>query len=245
MSDLKITAICCTLRRPVELANAVACFERQDYPAHLRRLVIVDDDPNPSSGWQSQHGDGWQIIRASQRFLTLGAKHNAVVNWAAEGDAIAVWDDDDVYAAGHLTAIAKALEQAEWCAPSRVWSNYGRNDTFPARIEDATGRFHGAWGCTLHAWSVVGGWPETQSLAFDQGFGVRLRTKWGLPADPCQHASPTYCYRWNGGNVSAMGDGEWLARTLQARRPTGPLGTLQPQLDAETRTLLRLMGDTL
>lgn len=240
-APLKLAAICCTLRRPAELANALACFLAQDYPADRRELIILDDDPNPASGWQSQRGDGWQLIRTTARCPNLGAKHNMLADLAGDADALVIWDDDDIYAPWHLRSCAAALGQCEWSAPSRVWSNYGKSPSMPGRIEDATGRFHGAWAVTVHGWSIVRGWPETDRQTFDQEFGDRLRKTWGRPADPCAHSAPSYCYRWNGGNVSGLGV-EWVEKTLTVRPPTGPLGQLVPRFDDETRELLRLMG---
>jgi glycosyltransferase involved in cell wall biosynthesis len=234
---VKIAAICCTLRRPAELRNAVACFIAQDYPADLRELIILDDDPDPGSGWQTQQGDGWRIVRLRERTPNLGAKHNLAASLAAGADAVAVWDDDDVYAPWHLSAHAAALESRAWSAPSEVWSNYFR--AAGLKTEDAAGRFHGAWSFRRETLVAVGGWPQTPDLAFDQALGANLQTI-GEPGDPCEHAPPSYCYRWNGGNVSAEGPA-WSETILERRRPTGRLGNLVPEYDRETVEILRTM----
>lgn len=235
---MKIAAICCTLRRPAELRNAVACFLAQDYPAELRELVILDDDPDPASGWETQQGSGWRIVRLRERTPNLGAKHNLAASLCPSADAVAVWDDDDVYAPWHLSAHAAALRDRPWSAPSEVWSNYFRADGL--KIEDARGRFHGAWAFRRVSLVIGGGWPQTPDLAFDQALGAKLRSV-GEPGDPCEGFPPSYCYRWNGGNVSAEGV-NWSDSILERRRPTGPLGNLVPEYDRETVEILRTMG---
>lgn len=239
---MRITAVCCTLRRPRELANAVACWLAQDYPAELRELVILDDDPEPSSGWQSQQGDGWRIVRMNERAPNLAAKHNLAASLAYRADVIIVWDDDDLYAPWHLSAIAKTLQTHRWAAPSQVWSNYWKRDGVPIRRDDATGRMHGAWGFRRECLVAAGGWPQIDGLHFDQMLGAKLRAI-AEPGDPCQFGPPSYCYRWNGGNVSAEGDG-WQQQMLKLRPPTGRLGNLVAAFDAEAVQLLPRMAAT-
>jgi glycosyltransferase involved in cell wall biosynthesis len=238
---MKIACICCTLRRPLELANAVACFLAQDYPAELRELIILDDDPDPESGWQNQAGNGWRIVRTLDRSPNLGHKHNRLAELAAEtdADAIAIWDDDDIYAPWHLSAMAAALRVSRWAAPSIVWSNYHKTRGVPLVAEVATGRFHGAWGCRLEAWEACGGWPNTERQTFDQEFGQRLAML-GKPSDPCMFERPSYVYRWNGGNVSGIGEG-WHGRMLEMRPTTTP-GQLHARFDDETVNVLRKIG---
>src|SRR5690606_40696836 len=70
---VKIAAICCTYKRPTLLAEAIECFIRQDYPAELRELIVLDD----AGQYGNQRGDGWRIVSLPVRFRTLGEKRNA------------------------------------------------------------------------------------------------------------------------------------------------------------------------
>ena len=148
------------------------------------------------------------------------SEEQSLAELAAEtdADAIAIWDDDDIYAPWHLSAMAAALRVSRWAAPSIVWSNYHKTRGVPLVAEVATGRFHGAWGCRLEAWEACGGWPNTERQTFDQEFGQRLAML-GKPSDPCMFERPSYVYRWNGGNVSGMGEG-WHGRMLEMRPTT-------------------------
>lgn len=239
---MRIACICCTFRRPFELANLLACFLAQDYPAELRELIILDDDPQTDSGWQDQAGDGWRIVRSLDRSPNLGHKHNRLAEIAdeSEADALMMFDDDDVYAPWHVSSTVKALQESRWAAPSIVWTNYRKNCGIPVYAEIGTGRFHGAWGCRLEAWQACGGWPDTVRQAFDQEFGQRLQAL-GNPGDPCLHGRPSYIYRWNGGNVSGLGE-NWPAKVMELRIPKTGLGRLSPRFDEETVELLRKIG---
>jgi len=77
-----------TQGRPAFVAQAIAYFRRQDYPA--RELVIVhhDDADLP----QGAAAPGIRIVRPRQ--TSIGGMRNAAVE-AARGDIIAHWDDDD------------------------------------------------------------------------------------------------------------------------------------------------------
>ena len=94
----KITAVCPTYKRPVQLANIVQCFLDQDYKN--KELVILDDAQQYPDGLA---GDGWRVHSMKERYPTLGDKRNASVE-LAQGEYIAVWDDDDAYLPWHLSA---------------------------------------------------------------------------------------------------------------------------------------------
>ena len=38
---MKIAAICCTYKRPKQLATAIESFLRQDYPSELREMICL------------------------------------------------------------------------------------------------------------------------------------------------------------------------------------------------------------
>ncbi len=92
---MKLAAICCTYRRPRELATAVECFLRQDYVD--REMIVLDD----AGQFAPDALDGLprvKLVTSPVRFRTLGEKRNASAALASpDVDAYCVWDDDDIY----------------------------------------------------------------------------------------------------------------------------------------------------
>jgi glycosyltransferase involved in cell wall biosynthesis len=112
---MKIAAVCCTYLRPKALGRLIHCFLQQDYPK--RELIILDD----AGQYDNQQGDRWRLISVNSRFPTLGEKRNAAVALVADDvEALAVWDDDDLYLPWALRACAEALRVAPWSRPSIV-----------------------------------------------------------------------------------------------------------------------------
>ena len=99
-----VSCLCPTYHRPKLLANAVACFLAQDYPAERRELIIVDD----AQEFAPQIGQGWQLVSLSRRFQSLPEKYNALAG-LAEGEVFVVWEDDDIYLPHHISAHVNAL----------------------------------------------------------------------------------------------------------------------------------------
>ena len=99
-----ISCIMPTRGRPAFVAQAIAYFQRQDYPA--RELVIVHrEDADLPEG---AAGPGLRIVRTSQ--ASIGGMRNAAVE-AARGDIIAHWDDDDWHGPRRLSRQAAPILQ--------------------------------------------------------------------------------------------------------------------------------------
>jgi len=118
----KITCLCPTYGRFARLRTAVACFLLQDYPN--RELIILNDGPVPIlpgalADWRDAPV---RIVNAPERFTTLGAKRQALIE-LAETDLVCHWDDDDWMLPWHLSSLADALTQSgQPCAhQQRVW----------------------------------------------------------------------------------------------------------------------------
>jgi hypothetical protein len=237
VTTLRIAAICCTYKRPQALAAAVECFLRQDYPAELRELIVLDD----AGQYAHQAGDRWRLVSLPVRFLTLGEKRNASAALASPAvDAYAVWDDDDIYLPWHLTAAAAALQDADYTIPTVIYTDK-RN-----RLEPKANQylFHGAWTFTRAAFERVGGYPWIQS-GQDQGLLRRFKSAKLRRADPLQHdPRPSYVYRWGTvpGNrhLSALG-----ARGYEslADLPVVPVTHLTPAWDRDYLALAAAVGD--
>ena len=258
MTDLpRVACLCPTYRRPPRLlANAIACFEAQDYPAEARRLFVLDD----AGELAPQLGANWSIATTRTRYPTLPAKYNALVGlvdaaratperWEAE--ILVVWEDDDIYLPWHLSAIVGALytpvaprykHGKAWSHPSRVWSLYGGH----LHQEPAGGRFHASLAMRFEALVHIGGWPDTPRGDFDQQLLAKLRRECGPPADPCEAAPPSYVFRW-GSTGSYHGqafmrspdDCIWYDRFAKATKPANQPIEVSPRLDAETEQIYR------
>lgn len=223
---MRIAAICCTYNRAEQLATAVECFLRQDYPAELRELIVLDD----AGQYQNQQGDGWRLVSISTRFRTLGEKRNASAALVSpDVDAYCVWDDDDVYLPWHMSAAAKALEDADYTIPTVIYADKR------GRLERKSNQylFHGAWAFRREAFEQVGGYPFIQS-GQDQGLLRRFKAAKLRRADPIQFdPRPSYVYRWftaHSQHISAMGrDG--YARI--GKTPVKPVGKLSPRWEVD------------
>lgn len=202
-------------RRPELIAAAIAMFERQTHDA--RRLLVLDDLGNV----RPQSGDRWEIHTTAARYPSLPAKYTRLLDLAGDDwDALAVWDDDDVYLPWHLAAHAEQLQRFAWSHPATV---YGLHDGVPVK-EPAAGRFHGALAIRRDALTAVGNWEtvlrlqglDTRRADFDQRMLAALarhrpggdpcrslasrcsscRAGDAIQCDQCRDGWPAYVYGW-------------------------------------------------
>ncbi len=245
MSDLKLLCLCPTYGRPKLLANAIACFEAQDYPH--KTLVILDDagqiQPQGTYKYEGERWRGsWFLSSTSTRYPSLPHKYAAMVASAWEWDAAVIWDDDDVYLPWHLSAHAETLRHSAWSHPRRVWSLYTRS----LQQEDANGRFWASMAVRRELWEQIGGplgaMPagHEQRGDFDQLFLGACQRLAGEPGRPDATALPSFCFRWGStGHPHAQSlirspeDETWYGRFAMA--DVDPVETLTPKLDEETR----------
>lgn len=245
---MNILCLCPTYGRPRLVANALACFLAQDYPAEKRKLLILDD----AGQIDGQGGDGWLVNSTSNRFISLPGKYNAMLAsenragwmWYDRWDAVAVWDDDDIYLPWHLSAAAMALQNGEPAAkPSAIWSLYQTPTPFR---EDATGRFHGSLVIDSTRLRALGGWIDTRRADFDQQMihatGPHAEM---LAVSPDQ--SPSYVYRW--GSTGAHHCSAWMKspdnEDWYDRTPItepGRIEKLVPRFDEETKRIYAHFG---
>ena len=200
---MRIAAICCTYKRPNQLAEAVESFMRQDYPAELREMIVLDDAGQYDPG-ALDDVPGVKLVTTPHRFRTLGEKRNASAALVSpDVDAYAVWDDDDIYLPWHISAMARVFESGvAWSRPYEVWID---KRTWLQR-KKANGLFHGAWGFTREAFLSVGGYPAMQS-GQDQALSGRFKKAGIRSRSP--EGVPSYIYRWHtysgARHISALG----------------------------------------
>lgn len=234
-----VTWITPTYCRPQTLANLIACFHAQDYPADRLRLLILDD----AGQYPTQPSGGrWGIISIRKRFASLPAKFNALAG-LCESDIIMVAEDDDSFLPLHTINHAHALRDGDFSKPSRVLSDY-QCRIGEYRVEQADGRFHGSIAFRREYWERVGGWPLSHAANFDQQMLSHFAAH-GRTVDPALLGPLQYVFRWHTGHfhgqsqATGPGDCEWYSRF---RRNADPVETITPAFDAYTKALYESLG---
>ena len=186
---MKLAALCCTFRRPHTLGQLIESYLRQDYPAELRELVILDD----AGQYDNQSGDGWRLVSIPTRFRSLGEKRNACAALASlDVDGFLVADDDDIYLPHWFRATADALTHAEWSRPGLVLLEDGDG----LREIESEGLYHGGWAFRKDAFYRVRGYGPHNN-GEDQELAGRLHEAGVTVHDPCEHHEPFYIYRYD------------------------------------------------
>ena len=239
---MRFLCLCPTNARPQLVANALACFEAQDYPAELRRLLIYDD----AGQLANSSGPTWDVISTAERFPSLTAKYNAMLDATSRPyDAVALMDDDDIYGPQWLSSHAQALETARWSHPRNVWSLYrpiAKSDTEPGQ-EPSGGRFWAAAAVRCESLLELGGFAEITRPTFDQEHLKLWETAGGKPARPDDFTAPQYVYGWGRAprHVSLeMGDWAGWYENYEAQLQAAPLAvplTLESRMDDQTRAI--------
>lgn len=197
---MKIAAVCCTFLRPRSLGQLIRCFELQDYPPDRRELVVLDD----AGQYEPCRGEGWRVVSTGKRFATLGAKRNAAAALVSpDVEALAVFDDDDLYLPWALRASAAALAEADWSRPGAVLHREPDGSLAP---HATGGLYHGGWAYRRAAFLRAGGYPEMNN-GEDQALARRLERLGVCQADPLALGfRPFYVYTWGGGwHLSNLG----------------------------------------
>jgi len=216
-------------RRAALLANSLACFESQ---THQDRLLVIYDDLGTLEDCRANDAI---VISTRQRAASVGAKYNTMIGMLLDRDirfdAVAVWDDDDIYLSEYLASHAAALASERWSKPSQIISAYHQ----PPAIESGAGRFHGSLAVRRDT-AVKIPWTETTRATFDQEHLAQLGKHAGAAGDPCEFGPPQYVYRWQtsgAGHCSGlMGRDDWYERYQPDSRE--PIAELTPAFDADT-----------
>ena len=225
---MNIAAVCCTYHRPKQLGWLIKCFLEQDYPAEKRQLVVLDDagqygdlglrieDLGLGDCRAAFSGDRWRLYSVARRFRSLGEKRNAAVDLvSADVEALAVWDDDDIYLPWALSASVAALQKAPWSRPGIVLHEQADGTL---RQHQTGGLFHGGWAYTREAFKKAGGYPAINN-GEDQALARRLQRIGTAQSDPCRLGfRPFYVYRWgSAGSYHLSGMGRQGYQKLAAR----------------------------
>jgi len=226
-----VSCLCPTYGRPSLLANALACYLAQDYPADRRELIILDDAGQYFPTTQSN----WELISLSRRFRSLPEKYNALAG-LAKGEILVVWEDDDIYLPWHISAHVRALSTGlGYSKPSKV--QFYSDERL--QTDSASGRFHASIAFRREWLDRVPGWPLTLRGDFDQQLMARL-AQLAPVADPLETHPPSYVFRWESTGdyhgsafMASSDDEEWYGLAAHEVEPVGKI-QLQPVFDDHT-----------
>lgn len=186
---MRYLCLCPTYNRPKRLIEqSIENFRKQTYPDAF--LLIYDD----LGSHESMVAEDLAIITTTKREPGIVAKYNKMIelsNNFGDFDAIALWDDDDIYLPDHLSNHAQVLKIHGMSYPSLVWSTYtGKMDK-----EASGGRFWASLAIRTLEFSRVGGFVDTERADFDQRSLNYWRENISC-GDPCEIGEPTYVFRW-------------------------------------------------
>jgi len=240
-----ITCLCPTYKRPQLLANAIKCFEMQQYPKDRIELIILDD----AGQYQGDiKGDNWKIVSQPDREPNLAAKFNKIASMAnPETEIFVVWEDDDMIMPWHIMSILRSYKRntAQIFAPNFAYSNYDQKIGEVLK-ESVKGRFHGAWAYTKAMWDQVGGYDSVPRIDFDK----TMYNKCSAISSPVPYdaGNPAYIHRWarvdfHLGNVDLPNqDPENIFKTnwdYIGYIPVEKINSLTPKLDEETKLIFQ------
>lgn len=239
------------------LTNALANFVSQTgltERGHDARLFVLDD----AQQFDEQSHETWELLVAPERFQSLPSKLNALVRIAkaAGFDAVALWEDDDVYLPHHLAYHAAQLEQFRWSIPRKKYVDCHRRpgvkpqdlQLLDLRCETRDSPWcHGSWAFSIDLWEQVGGYDETKTAGFDLDFARRCEDAAGTPGDYtnvmlCQE--PQYCYRWGSfgyPNGTAL-EGNYYESAKRTGDGERVRGEVEPEFDVGTKRIRELLG---
>lgn len=164
MSLPLVSCIMPTYGRPDFVAESLAMFLAQDYPA--KELIILNDCPG-----QTLEGDfpNVRIINAPERWPNLGEKRNAAIE-SAKGEYIAIWDDDDVYFPWRLSLAMQRLQaiQTPIYCPADYWAYWGDTELHENSAQ-LDWIYHPLVVFRRELWSTIGGYPQ-QTVGEDTVF---------------------------------------------------------------------------
>lgn len=257
VDTLNIACLTATYGRPTLVANTIACFLAQTHPAVNRRLLILDD----AGQIRPQVGCGWRIWSSFSKYLTLPAKYATMLgllyDWWPEWDAVAIWDDDDIFGPDALSSHNLALtarkqeswvdagthcdewKTAYWSHPLQVWSLYGTDRANGARPikEPSGGRFWSASAVRGTLLERMGGFIQTDRVDHDQQHLWAWQRHGGEPGRPDYFVAPQYVYGWGRANHCSGRGGEADWYTGQTKMESHLVETVTPAMDEETRRI--------
>jgi len=185
----RFLCLCPTYNRPRRLIDeSISHFRNQK---HGNAFLLIYDD---LGSLESVVDEDLAIITTDHRETGIVAKYNKMLELSkqfGDFDAIALWDDDDIYLPSHLHYHAQVLQVHGMSYPSLVWSTY----TGKMEKESSGGRFWASLAIRTLEFSRLGGFVDTKRADFDQQSLGHWRRSTSC-GDPCEIGEPTYVFRW-------------------------------------------------
>lgn len=233
-----VMAICPTYNRPTCIANVLAMWMQQTY-ANCN-LLIYDD----ANQYVPQADESHIVVSAEKRHPTLGGKFATAIELGIQRARLmgvdlnslcfALFEDDDVYFPHYIESHARTLAHASWSSPTRLLANdgVGKNKW---HVTDGGRRHHGAWGFSLNAYMIAGGYNPEESWGFDLKFGARLAEGVGNPVPTdAEGKGPICLYRWMTASKNGSGFGEAVLMSSQPTYSGPKIRVPDPEMDDET-----------
>lgn len=155
MSQPLVSCIMPTYGRPDYVAESLAMFLAQDYPN--KELVICNDCAGQSFICDIANV---RVINCEDRYPSLGDKRNAAMSHA-EGELIAIWDDDDIHLPWRLSFSIEMMTRHATPVyfPYEFWAYWGDpalhdNQSVPGWMN------HGHMIFRRDLWEAAGGYPS-------------------------------------------------------------------------------------
>lgn len=185
----RFLCLCPTYNRPKSLIEeSIKHFRNQ---SHSNAFLLIYDD---LGSLESVVDEDMAIITTTNREPGIVEKYNQMLSLSkqfGDFDAIALWDDDDVYLPDHLRNHSQVLQVHGMSYPSLVWSTY----TGKREKEFSGGRFWASLAIRFEDFVRLGGFVQTRRADFDQQSLNHWRTNTSC-GDPCEIGEPTYVFRW-------------------------------------------------
>lgn len=193
---MKFLCLCPTYgKTPEVIANAIQCFLNQTNKDST--LLIYDDLGNYRNCEEiNQLYSNVRLVSNITRCPGIVAKYERMLELATlmniRYEALALWDDDDVYLPQHLENHENVLQfPIDWSYPNFVYSTYGNK----LRAEESAGRFWASLAILKRSFERIGGFVQSSLATFDQQslgkFNALL-----YRAAPDVNKGPTYVFRW-------------------------------------------------
>ncbi len=226
-----IVALTATYGRPKLLANTIACFLAQDYPEDRRRLLALDD----LGQYRAVAKGPWHLLSSDLRSASMPEKYDLMWAMARERwpqlDAVAIWDDDDIYLPDHLSTHAKYLQSWGWSYPQEIMVSDGQRLT----VEPVNGNHWASCAFSAEYLRKTDGWPKTKRAAWDHAV-LDSMARIGRPGRP---AKRTFIFRWGSTGGPHLqwyikGPDDETAYSQMQPHDANPVAELVPEFDAET-----------
>lgn len=186
---MRFLCLCPTYNRPRRLLDeSITNFRKQTYQ---NAFLLVYDDLGSHDGVVEED---MAVITTDRREPGIVAKYNKMLELAkqfGDFDAIALWDDDDIYLPNHLEYHRQILQVHGLSYPSVILATFHGT---PEKLVTG-GLFWASLAIRTEEFNRLGGFIDTDRADFDQQ-SLKHWLENTSRGDPCEIGEPTYLFRW-------------------------------------------------